>query len=848
MFFLALGVTQAAQAQTFSVLHNFTGGGDGGSPYAGVTLDGAGDLYGTAAKGGVGYGTVYQLKHAGSGWVFTPIYSFTGGNDGAGPTARVIIGTNNNLYGTTIGGGGSAECGSQFGYQGCGTVFKLSPQPTVCKAVLCTWRESSLYRFTGESDGALPWLGDLVFDQEGNLYGTASAGGQPGSDCSSGCGVVFELTPSQGAWTEMVLHGFTGVPDGLTPYGGVIFDSAGKLYGTTSGGGASGYGTAFELTPSGSGWAESILYNFQGGSDGGGAIAGLTTDGAGHFYGATVNAGAGGGGTAFDLSSSGSGWTFTSLYGLSGSNNSGPVANLVVDSSGGLYGTSWGGGVFGYGSVFKLSYSDGNWVYTTLHDFTGGVDGANPASSVAMDSRGNLYGTTSSGGATGSGVIFEVVPLPTGPAFPIKASVNNRYLVDQNDVPFILVGDAPQSMFANISTDDARAYLADRASHGINALWCDLLVDTYVGGRSDGSTYDGVLPFTGTLPGGDYDLTTPNPDYFARVDAMIEIAASYNIVILLDSFETSGWMPTFEANGVANAKTWGQYIGNRYKNFPNIIWIMGNDFQTWDTSHTDNVLAENVMQGTASTDSNHLQTTELNYYISGSLDDSLLVPYTTLAGAYTYYPTYYEVLQEYNSGAATIPVFMEEGYYDGENYGSGLNPPIATNLMLRKQAYWTVLAGGLAGYMGGTQYYDFHTGWQSGIDDIAATELGYFALFTQSYAWYNLVPDQTHTVVIAGYGTPTGEGQGDLETDNYVTTARIADGSLILSYCPESATITVDLTKMRGPATAAWYDPTSNGYRTISGSPFLNVGSRSFTTPGNNFGGSNDWVLVLTNN
>lgn len=131
--------------------------------------------------------------------------------------------------------------------------------------------------------------------------------------------------------------------------------------------------------------------------------------------------------------------------------------------------------------------------------------------------------------------------------------------------------------------------------------------------------------------------------------------------------------------------------------------------KSWDWSNQDNSLAENVMQAIASTDADSLQTTELNYYTSGSLDDALPSPFYDAVAAYTYYPTYYEVLQQYNSGAATVPTFMEEGYYEGVT-NSNLTPPTATSLMLRKQAYWTVLSGGLAGYMGGTQYYDFHTG------------------------------------------------------------------------------------------------------------------------------------------
>jgi len=325
---------------------------------------------------------------------------------------------------------------------------------------------------------------------------------------------------------------------------------------------------------------------------------------------------------------------------------------------------------------------------------------------------------------------------------------------------------------------------------------------------------------------------------------MINIAASFQITILLDPLESEGWLRMFEANGNGAAFNWGLDLATRYKNFPNIIWLTGDHFQTWNTSSTDNALAQNIMAGIASVDSNHLQTTELNQNISGSLDDALLVPNTSMAGAITYFPVYYEVLQQYNSSAKTAPVFLEETYYEGSVYPS-LTPTTATNLMLRKAAYETVLSGGLGGYIYGSSYFDLHAGWQTGIDTTAVTQLGDWNSLMTSVPWYNLVPDQTNVVVTSGFGTPTGNGAGNMQTDNFATTARTPDGSLILSYCPVSTTLSVDMTKLKGPAIAQWYDPSNGKYSAISGSPFSNTGIQAFTTPGNNSGGDPDWVLVL---
>jgi len=420
VFALTVVLTQSAQAQTLKVLHNFTGGGDGFYPWAGLTMDQAGNFYGTTSAGGRGDGVVFRLSQRGSGWVFNPLYTFAGGNDGANPFARVVFGPDGSLYGTTSYGGGDG-CGGS----GCGTVFQLKPYPTACKTALYGWQETVLYRFTGGSDGSTPELGDLIFDQAGNIYGTTALGGYQGGSCSNygGCGVVFELTPSNGGWTEKVLYSFTGGSDGAIPLAGLIFDNVGNLYGTTIYGGnldcfaPYGCGTVFQLTPSGSGWTANVLYTFQGGNDGQSPYAGLVFNQAGDLYGTTVTGGQGGGGTAFELTSSkGMGlWTFTLIYGLSAGDGDGPVGTLVVDAPGNLYGTTAADGLFQWGSVFKLAPSNGGWTYTSLHDFTGGSDGGGPFGNVTFDANGNLYGTAENGGSSqncsgGCGVVWEITP------------------------------------------------------------------------------------------------------------------------------------------------------------------------------------------------------------------------------------------------------------------------------------------------------------------------------------------------------------------------------------------------------------------------------------------------------
>jgi uncharacterized repeat protein (TIGR03803 family) len=403
MLVLTCVATQLAQAQTFKVIYTFDGQTDGANPYAGVTIDKAGNLYGTNTAGGTeGYGTVFKLKLKGESWILSPLYNFTGGSDGKNPQSRVIIGPDGALYGTTFNGGGKG-----CGVNGCGIVFSLRPPMAACKAAMCPWKETVLYQFSGGTDGGEP-TGDILFDKAGNIYGTTEIGGMAHRCGGLGCGAVFELSRSGSSWTETVLYQFSGGTDGAFPNSGVIFDDSGNLYGTTDSGGSSAYGTVFKLTHSGSGWTEQVLYNFLGLNDGSQPDSGLILDSQGNLYGTTLLNGTGGGGTVFQLTPSNGNWTINVLYGLSGI--AGPIANLNMDAAGNLYGTTFQDGVHLVGSLLKLSPSRGGWIYSSLHDFTGGNDGQLPISSIVFDSNGNLYGTASSGGSSGLGVVVEITP------------------------------------------------------------------------------------------------------------------------------------------------------------------------------------------------------------------------------------------------------------------------------------------------------------------------------------------------------------------------------------------------------------------------------------------------------
>src|ERR1039457_2637599 len=175
--------------------------------------------------------------------------------------------------------------------------------------------------------------------------------------------------------------------------------------------------------------------------------------------------------------------------------------------------------------------------------------------------------------------------------YPVKVSANHRYLVVQNNAPFLIMGDCPQSLTVNLSGSQADSYFSNRQAHGFNTMWVNLVCTVYTAGRADGSTFDGILPFTGYLPGGNdlshYDLSKPNEAFFARCDQMISLAAKYNLVVFLDPIETGGWLTNMVNNGPKACSDYGKYLGNRYRHFDNIVWMSGNDYEGWRDSRND---------------------------------------------------------------------------------------------------------------------------------------------------------------------------------------------------------------------------------------------------------------------
>jgi uncharacterized repeat protein (TIGR03803 family) len=367
---------------TETVLHIFKGNasGDGNTPVGSVIIDTAGNLYGTTGYGGtgncvllgekVGCGTVYELSpptQKGGAWTETVLYSFPTAKQGYLPNGNLVFDKAGNLYGATMFGGGYGTSCDPY-YQYCGAVFELVPPTKKGEK----WTEKVLHSFRGGTDGANP-NGGLALDAHGAVYGTTYSGGN--QDCklpgSIGCGTVFELEPSakpDAPWTVKVLNRFRNDGTGASPANpttGVIFDRAGRLYGTTVGGGTSGgSGTVFCLTPDSDGtWAERALYKFHDGTDG-----------------------------------------------------SRPRGDLVFGAAGNLYGTATGGGNVGDGTVFRLQPDGDGWKFTDVYDFDGDPDGSYPIGALIPDAAGNFYGTTQYSGTgracgnTGCGTVFTVKP------------------------------------------------------------------------------------------------------------------------------------------------------------------------------------------------------------------------------------------------------------------------------------------------------------------------------------------------------------------------------------------------------------------------------------------------------
>jgi uncharacterized repeat protein (TIGR03803 family) len=389
IFALSLLIAAApALAQQETILFNFPSTGINGPE--GLIFDSAGNLYGTAAGGSDG-GAVFQLSpQSGGGWTETTLYNLgTQINAECGVTADSA----GNLYGTTIG----VSTG--------GSVYEVTPSGSG------TWTGKTLHTFSRNANHGSGPYGCLLLDAAENLYGTTFYGGPFGSATTGG--TVYELMPqSDGTWTQKPLHAFGNGVDGALPYAGLVFDAAGNLYGTTTQGGAYGYGTVFELVPQvGGQWKERILHNFGNKIDGQKPYAGLIFDAAGNLYGTTTQGGAAGYGTVFELiPQTGGGWKEEILHNFVNNGDGNFPNGVVLDSAGNLYGTTFYGGAQGGGVAFKLALVNGHWAEQILHSFGRTGDGSGPLAGLTLDSSGNLYGSTQGGGSGGEGTVFQIVP------------------------------------------------------------------------------------------------------------------------------------------------------------------------------------------------------------------------------------------------------------------------------------------------------------------------------------------------------------------------------------------------------------------------------------------------------
>ena len=375
-FTVLFSYSALAQTYTESVIHSFGGGANGTEPlFSGVIRDGDGNFYGTTYGGGASnLGTVFKVDKDGNG---TVLHSFTGGSDGSHPYAGLIRDAAGHMYGTTYDGGIQLEACSM----GCGVVFEID----------LTGREKVIHQFSSGTDGSFP-VGGLMMDSQGNLYGTTETGG------TFNYGMVYKIDKNG---IETVMHYFSGPPEGEFPFSRLIRDASGNFYGTTSGGGSAGFGTVYKMTQDGT---VTVLHSFAGGSDGSDARSGLLRDKTGNLYGTTFSGGAGNVGTVFKVDASGN---ETVLHSFNGYDGSYPESTPVHDSSGNLFGTAVQGGPAGYlgGTVFEITPDN---TFSVIYDFTGGADGGGPAGTLKINSAGDLYGTTASGGSSGNGTVFKL--------------------------------------------------------------------------------------------------------------------------------------------------------------------------------------------------------------------------------------------------------------------------------------------------------------------------------------------------------------------------------------------------------------------------------------------------------
>ena len=408
-----------------------------------------------------------------------------------------------------------------------------------------------------------------------------------------------------------------------------------------------------------------------------------------------------------------------------------------------------------------------------------------------------------------------VAPLGKASAiYPLKVGANKRYLVDQTNTPVLLSVDAGWSLicggYANLKAADADNYLKTRAAYGFNVVIVNLIEHQF-SSNPPANAY-GVKPFTGKV------FTTPNEAYFKYADSVVNMAAKYGITIMLFpvysgyQLGSQGWGAEMQSASTSDMLSWGQYVGNRYKNFPNVIWCIGGDANPGSIQSK----LQAVLTGIRNTDPNHLITAH------NAPESFGITPWAgqlDINDVYTYSSTLYSNDKTAYNYSPTMPYFLMEADYENEHG--------ASQQLLRAQAYWTILSGGCGEVFGNNPVWEFNTGWQAALTSAGSLSMENLALLFNSRNWYNLVPDFNNTIITNGSGSST----------TYATASSASDGSSIIAYLPSSRQITVNTNGLLDATVVAyWYNP-SNAAVTQLGS--FTRGTMTVTPPS-----SGDWVFV----
>ena len=409
--------------------------------------------------------------------------------------------------------------------------------------------------------------------------------------------------------------------------------------------------------------------------------------------------------------------------------------------------------------------------------------------------------------------MFTALAICAGP-YPVRVGPDHRHVVDQNGLPFLIHGDMPWSLISGVTEEEAEHYLENRRQQGFNSIVVNLIEHKFHGPVN---RY-GEGPFT--TPG---DFSTPNQKYFQHADWVIRRAGEKGIQVFLDPIylgykgTDEGWVEEALANGPEKCRNWGRYVGKRYRDFDNLVWLMGADRNPEQA--LDDVDA--VASGIKEFDNRHLFTAGSDPEYS-AVDRYAGGGWLDLNSTYTYGIVHKKLLADYNR-IPVMPDFLLETTYEGEHNA----PPV----QIRRQAYWAILCGAAGQFFGNLPLWGFNPGWENAMDATGSQDMMRVKAVFTSRPWYELMPDQKHEVVI--------DGLGEFNGLDYLAVARTVDGATVIAYLPTARVFTVDLSKVAGTAAQAWWYNPRNGNADAAGK-FATGAKQKFAPPA-----EGDWVLVL---